>query len=107
MAKKINKAPSASKAAKEARKKASPNKKSFENAGALLARKNIKGKLGFFDADFSGKIQDPTKLEKKSGKIIGTRMKNERSRAATRAEGIAAREKAKAKARRAKKALGN
>ena len=106
MAKKYE-APKPGKAAKEARKKASPNKKSFENAGALLARKNVKGKIGFFDTDFEGRIKDPTKLEKKAGKIIGTRMKNERSRAATRAEGIAAREKAKSKANKKKKALGN
>jgi hypothetical protein len=96
------------KAAKAAKRKASPSKAEFKNAGTLLAKKNRTGKLRFMvDYDAKGSARGATKADKEAGKIIGTRMKSDRTRAASRAKGIAAREEVKAKARRRAKALGN
>jgi len=94
-------------AAKKAKEKASPSKAAFNNAGTALAKKNRTGKLGFFDVDFKGNVAGATKADKAAGKIIGTRMKSDRTRAASRAKGIASRQTKAAQARRAKKALGN
>ena len=108
MAKKKYSAPSPKAEAKKATKKASPSKKQFENAGTLLAKKNRTGKLRFMtDYDVKGSVVGASKADKEAGKIIGTRMKSDRTRTAARAKGIAAREAKKAAASRRTKALGN
>ena len=103
-----NKPMGVKKAAKEAKRKASPSKAEFENAGTLLAKKNRTGKLRFLvDYDVQGNVQGASRADKTAGKIIATRMKSDRTRTASRAKGIAARETARAKTRRQIKALGN
>ena len=101
-------APSPKAEAKKAKKLASPTKELFKNAGTLLAKKNRTGKLRFItDYDIKGSVVGASKVDKEAGKIIGTRMKSDRTRTASRAKGVAAREAKKAAARRKAKALGN
>jgi hypothetical protein len=107
-AKKMTSAPSAKKEAAKAKKAASPTKSEYKNAGTLIAKKNRTGKLRFMtDYDVQGNVKGASKADKAAGKIIGTRMKTDRDRTATRAKGIAAREAKKAAASRRAKALGN
>jgi hypothetical protein len=96
------------KAAKEAKKKASDIRSSGtpRESTKRLVRQNIQGgKLSFGDKMFG--VYGQSKTEKKASNIVQSRREGERSRTASRAKGIASRQKKIAQTRRKKKALGN
>ena len=70
-----------------------------------IVRQNSRGKVTAGEK-FLG-VYGQTSTEKKAEKIVQTRREADRGKTATRAKGIAARQAKVAKARRAKKAVGN
>lgn len=73
-----------------------------------LVRKNTRGgKLSIDEKVFGVPRGTLNKTEEKAAKVMQARREGERTRTASRAKGIAKRQAKVAKARRAKKALGN
>lgn len=73
-----------------------------------LVRKNTRGgKLSLTDKVVGVSRGTLSKTEEKAAKVMQARREGDRTRSASRAKGIAARQTKVAKARRAKKALGN
>jgi hypothetical protein len=99
---------------KEASKKATKNKNYLTNFAVdephystrELAVKNSR-KLRVDEKIFGVSRGTLTKTQEKAAKIMQDRREGERTRTASRAKGIAKRQAKVAKARRAKKALGN
>ena len=103
------------KAAKEAKEKAADvrsrstdfnYKKVPRKSTKRLVRQNTRGGKLSLDEKMFG-VYGLSKTEKKASDIMQSRREGERTRTASRAKGIAARQAKVAKARRAKKALGN
>ena len=96
------------KTAKAAKEKAADIRSSGtprESTKRLVRQNTQGGKLSLGDRMFG--VYGQSKAEKKASDIMQSRREGERSRTASRAKGIAARQKKVAQARRQKKALGN
>jgi hypothetical protein len=96
------------KAAKTAKEKSENLRRGVapkESTKRIVRRNTQGGKLSLGDRMFG--VHGQSEAEKKASDIVQTRRESESSRTASRAKGIAARQKKVAKARRQKKALGN
>jgi hypothetical protein len=103
-----NKPMGVKKAAKTAKEKAGELRGGAtpkESTKRLVRQNTQGGKLSLGDKMFG--VYGQSKTEKKASAIMQTRREGERSRTATRAAGIAARQKKAAQARRRAKSLGN
>lgn len=96
---------------KKTAKKAEQAKKDVQNKGVprestkRIVRQNTRGSVSLGDKMFG--VYGQTATERKAEKVVQARREGERTRTASRAKGIAARQSAKAKAKRQARSLGN